>query len=430
MMPGRWWILLLLLLAVPSSAKALEAQMRVALAGEEPYWVGQRIGVTVDLLSTGFSFSQQRFDLPQLPGVVLLPPSSAGQTLTETIDGETWQGLRYRLSLLVLGPGELQIPPFTVSFMVAAGFGSEPESFSLDSEPLQVVVQQPPGTDKLGGLLTTPELQVESQWQPEPTDLKVGDALTLTLRRVAVDIPGAAIPPLELQIPAGLEAYPEPPEINDRTDRGDLIGERTERISVVMQTPGDYQLPGVTLPWFDPSSETLHQEEIPALSFSVAPDPNAPAPPTEDPVPDRRSGWWIFAVAVAAVLALAIWWLLPRGRALWRDVQTRRRNSEAGRFRALLATCRNGDPRATDRALLAWMAALDGAPVSPTALAARHPELVAPVADLQAALSGASAHWSEHGLADALQHYRRQRERVQRHREPLPPLNPSTGSSG
>ena len=329
--PGLYALLLFL---VPVQASALEARMRVSLEGEAPYWVGQRIAVSVDILSTGFSFSQQRFDLPEVPGVILLRPGSAGQNLVETIDGESWQGLRYRLSLLVLSPGEVEIPPFTVSFQVAAGYGSEPESFSFDSEPLMLTVRQPPGTEGLEGLLTTPELRVEGQWEPGSEALQVGDALSLTLRRVAEDVPGAAIPPLELQLPAGLQAYPESPEITDRSNRGSLTGERVERISVILQAPGDYQLPAMGFPWFDPDNETLHEAEIPALEFSVAPDPDAPADGdsgTPTPMETRRSRQALAVAALVLVLlAVGSWWGLPRVTALWRERRSRWRASEAG----------------------------------------------------------------------------------------------------
>ncbi|MEZ5582657.1 MAG: hypothetical protein R3F37_07725 [Candidatus Competibacteraceae bacterium] len=309
-----WRVLLtMVLLSSAGSALALEARADFRVAGDGPFWVGQRIVVEIDLLSTGFTFSNQQFDLPDLPGVVSIPPDNATLNLSESIDGETWQGMRYQLSLFVLKPGAIELLPLSVSFSVAMGYGSEPEPFRFTSEPLRIEVKLPPNAEGLVGLVTTSRFALQTDWQPEPTGLKVGDALTLTVQRRAADVPGAAIPPFELATVDGLTAYPAEPEISDSTARGDLTGERIDKVTYVLQKPGDYQVPGSTVHWFDPTTKTLHSEEIAPLEFTVVPNPDTKLSPTKTAIPEAgirtgfRWAWFIMAVLVLVMGGRWIW---------------------------------------------------------------------------------------------------------------------------
>ncbi|NJN47633.1 MAG: protein BatD, partial [Candidatus Competibacteraceae bacterium] len=347
-------LLAMVLLSSAGPAFALEARADFRVSGEGSFWVGQRIVVEIDLLSTGFSFSNQQFDLPDLPGVVLMPPDNATLNLSESIDGETWQGLRYQLSLFVLEPGAIQLPPFTVSFSVAVGYGSEPESFQFTSKPLSIEVKLPPNAEGLAGLVTTSRFELKIDWQPQPTSLKVGDALTLTVQRRAANVPGAAIPPFEHATVDGLTAYPTEPEINDSTARGDLTGERIDKVTYVLQKAGDYQVPGNTLHWFDPKTETLHSQDIAPLEFTVAPNPDAKLSPNQTTALETasRTGFhWAWLIAVTLLLVVVMggyWYLAPRLRVCWQARQAALADSEAGCFKALLDACQGGDPVTVD----------------------------------------------------------------------------------
>lgn len=135
-MMGR--CLLLFLLMSGTAWAAPDGQTRVSIDVEETIWVGQRVLVHLDLMSNGFSFSNQRFDLPQISGGILIQTDSSTLKLTEQIDGESWQILRYDLSFFGQRDGVVDIPSFGVHFSASAGFGPAvaSHSFTLDHTSL------------------------------------------------------------------------------------------------------------------------------------------------------------------------------------------------------------------------------------------------------------------------------------------------------
>jgi len=97
-------------------------------------------------------------------------------------------------------------------------------------------------------LISTTAFKLEYEWQPELqteiTAAQTGDAFTLTLKREAGDISAMLLPPLPIYRVEGLAAYPQAPEINDKTNRGTLTGERSDSIIWVAEKPGDYSIVG------------------------------------------------------------------------------------------------------------------------------------------------------------------------------------------
>ncbi|MCP3882689.1 MAG: hypothetical protein GY701_30490, partial [Sulfitobacter sp.] len=76
-MKQRWKWLWLLLLAPLTVWGEPQGRVRATVDTDRVAWVGQRVLVHLDLLTTGFSFSGQRFDLPQISGGVLLQTDSS-----------------------------------------------------------------------------------------------------------------------------------------------------------------------------------------------------------------------------------------------------------------------------------------------------------------------------------------------------------------
>ena len=96
-------------------ARALDGRVAASLAPSGSVWIGQKVILRIDLKSDGLSFRDQRIRLPDVPGVLLLEDAVETVKLSESIDGETWQVLRYeypffpqrseRLEIVVLPRG-------------------------------------------------------------------------------------------------------------------------------------------------------------------------------------------------------------------------------------------------------------------------------------------------------------------------------------
>lgn len=278
------WASLVLLAAAllrPGSAAAaepLQADVRLSASSQEAVWVGQEVELYLELWSDGFSFGEQQFVLPEVLGGFLLEGDSTTVKLSENRAGAAWQGLRYSLLFYPQAAGPTEVPSFNVHFTARAAFGSEPTAFSFQTEPLVVEARWPPGVRPGGLLVTTADFKLEAGWDRElpadgPLQLLTGDALTLRVQRRAADVPGMVFAPLPAPEIDGLGIYADPPRVNDRVNRGELVGERTDRMTFVCETPGSYQIPAWSVQWWDPDRQQLAKRVIPALQLEVAVNP-------------------------------------------------------------------------------------------------------------------------------------------------------------
>ena len=120
--PGILALTLLMISDGILASDNLQGEIRLQPAREGTVWVGQELELNLDLLSTGFSFGGQHFNLPEVSGAYLLQADSSTVKLSEQRDGETWQGLRYSLLLYPQREGQLSVPSFEVSFTASAGY--------------------------------------------------------------------------------------------------------------------------------------------------------------------------------------------------------------------------------------------------------------------------------------------------------------------
>jgi hypothetical protein len=378
----------------------------------------------VELLSNGQSFGDQSIRLPDISGALVLEDTVSTVKLNETMDGESWQVLSYHYQMFAQRAGRIEIPPIDVAFAVSEGYGSEPVSFELQTEALSFEVSSPPGVDDPTGLVTTTELTLKVEVSPDPGKLKVGDALTRTVTRTAPSVSGMAFAPMPTPVIPGVAVYPKPPEVDDRSNRGKLVGMRTESTTYVLQQEGKLTIPGIEFEWWDPVAGELYSERVPALNLEVAINPDLIPGPVERlrELAEKRP-WILFLAALLFVVAIAagIRWLPGRLRRLKRW-QAKRRNSEAARFKRLLRACRENDPSRAYNAYTAWLTGED----APHSAFLQEDGFRAELERLQVALVGRQSGWRADGFTRELKRARLAGQQEARKRETrvLPALNP------
>ena len=430
--------LLALLLQFPALVAAdegLQGEIRLAAASQRAAWVGQEVEIHLELWTDGFSFSDQWFVLPDVAGGYLLQADSTTVKLTENRSGSQWQGLRYSLLFYPQRAGRLEIPSFEVRFGARAGFGSEPAAFGFPTPGLTVESRLPPGTDASGLLVTTRAFTMEASWTPRldgegPAQLQVGDAVTLRIERSASDVPGMVFAPLPQWSLGGLGVYPEPAQVNDRVNRGDLTGVRVDSVTFICEREGRFTLPELRFQWWDPDREILSEKVIAAQVLEVAPSPafasgdsgaNAPGFSME-----RLA--WLLGLALAAVL------LGPRMVRRFAAVRKiRREHREAGEawaFAQVKKACDSASAAEAYNAVTVWLARWRPARPALTlsGLSDRYgdDELKREILELQHQVAdGSAGEWSGRRLGQLLAKLRKRPDQEAKRENALHPLNPS-----
>ena len=430
---GLW----MYLLSPGVSAATVQAEVGIGVSDAPTIWVGQRVIVNLDLWSTGFTFSDQRIHLPEVVGGLLMKTDSATGKLSETRSGKTWQGLRYDLSLFPQRPGTLSIPPIDVSFQVSAGYGQSSTAFGLRTDPLTLEVVLPPGFIDPNGVITSNDLTVTETWDPDVDSIRVGDALTRMVTRRAEDVSAVLFPPLPTPAIDGLASYPKAPQVTDQTERGRLVGERTESVTFVAQREGPITIPEWRVRWWNPDTETLEEKAFEARTFDVMPNPAL-----GESAASGSFRAYLGRLPVASVIALTL--LLAGGALLLfrhrliRQLQVwraQRAVSEPARFRQVTRACNEGEAATAYNALVAWMTCLDALslPVTLAALVKRFPDarLTTAADGLQRALLDPGQVWDGRAMATALRGVRKRAltSTVGTAQRALPPLNPGPPAS-
>jgi hypothetical protein len=140
------------------------------------------------------------------------------------------------------------------------------------------------------------------------------------------------LPAIQAQVPFQLQVSEDPPRLwNERGPWG-VTGYRTERITLSAAEPGIYQLPAVTIDWWNVDDARWERAQMPAWQLQVAelesasrrptPDwrrdepldlaPEAAAPTAITPVAARpwlSSAWiWLAATVALGLLIAGLWW--------------------------------------------------------------------------------------------------------------------------
>ncbi len=425
-------ILLGSLLPLPAAAQDGDIQAGVSLSIQsvQDIWAGQQVTLNLDLKTNGLSFSNTHFNLPEVGGAFLMQTDTTTIKLTEKVNGQSWQVVRYPLALYPQKAGQLEIPPIDVRFGSSAGFGTEERVFALQSEPLVLSVNLPPGVSDDSLVITTSLFELDYDWQPETGIAHTGDAFTLTVNRRAKNISAMLLPPLPVYQLAGLSAYPQAPEVTDNTNRGDLTGVRTDRIIWVVEKPGSYDIPGIRFQWWDPDNRELKQQLVTGLQLDILPSGSGLATTNMGDGNRRDRGFLLTAlILVTGIIIIGAMRIRSSRKRLDPVVK-----SEKSAFTDLQKACKSNQPGETLSAIHTWLACASDPkmtrrkPVTLSEFAknCNDSQLAADVQKLQEALVSSDRNWRGDKLLSSLKRVRHEtrRRKIVHSRAGLAPLNP------
>src|SRR5262245_47940969 len=117
-------VALLAVLLLGESARAAPALVRARLQAKEAL-VGQRVTLVVELLSPTFFANAASFDLPRVPGAVIVKPDDTPTLSNEMIGDDSYTVQRHEFAVYAQRAGTVRIPAFTTRFL-SAGVGGAP----------------------------------------------------------------------------------------------------------------------------------------------------------------------------------------------------------------------------------------------------------------------------------------------------------------
>jgi len=369
-MMGVLGILLFSLMATQAMAdEGARSMVRARLEPTGHVVVGQPVKLIVDVLVTTWFTSAPEFPLFDLPGALVVQSDEQAPHLTEEIHGATWFGLTQTYIITPMEPHEFTIPRLHVVLHP----GMSPGPVKVWSPTRKFTAKVPAGAEGVAVFLSTDHLKTIQRFDHKLAGLHVGDAFTRTITSTAKGTQAMFIPPFPFAQVEGLAVYPNVPQVqNLSADRkGFIAGRRIDSASYLIQKPGHYELPGVTVQWWDLRLGKLREHTIAPVSFDAARNPHYRpeiAPPADiDEAAQSRSQdenmrrWAIWGVGALAGF-IVIWLCRPKLISYWsafaahRAEQRRRyETSEAAAFAELEGAVAHGDDRETIQWLYQWL---------------------------------------------------------------------------
>jgi BatD DUF11 like domain len=333
--------------------------------------VGQQARLLVDVYFLNEMPHPPRITVPAAAGAQVFRFESQATTVSQEIGGSSYVGQRFEFDVYPRRAGKLAVPPVTVTLLGQDGAASG----TAIGPGQQLLAKLPAGFDASQPVIASLEVTLRQRWSSSATQGRIGDAVTRTVTRTAEAVPGSSFGDILAPVPQGVTAYLDPPIIEDRIERGEVTGIRTDRVTYVFEQAGNQALPGISQKWWNVDDGRAKTLERPGLSVAILAAEPAPSPKGGQALGQKA----ILVLAIALCLALLeVIIVLRRFRRAKSLLDPSR--SEEGAFRQLRKQCRLGKAVEAYRAWRIWK---DYRPASDSNAAIR-----SSVAELESAVFG------------------------------------------
>ena len=280
-----------------------EVFVRSGTTVESP-WVGQQVVAYVDLYhrvelksaSLGSNFETEPVQIELLPN----------WKMPQAIHQEKVQGIEYEVERIAWAVFPNQAGPFTVQLPDIWITTKTDRQLRLPQQRLDFEVKPLPADLPADIIIGKPELTAG----PLPDHFKQHELSewTLTLKApVAVTALPKFLPGIEL--PKGLKLYPDPARYHTEQTSVGIMDAADYTLSIMPLFAGEYELPPIRVPYFDPDSGRAALVELPGQNITVAagaipqPDSVLAAEPTASTTVEQQQGIssdrrWQLATAV------------------------------------------------------------------------------------------------------------------------------------
>ncbi|EJN28371.1 hypothetical protein PMI35_03064 [Pseudomonas sp. GM78] len=319
-------IILLCLTSLGAWGNEPELRVSASLQPADPVMVGSLVKLQLDVFTDSWFTSAPTLPDLKLPGALVMPPDGHAEHLNQTIDGQSFSGMRYSYLITPNLAQGFDIPALTVQ----ATPGQASHELSAQSQPFHFNAAQPPGFQPGEPMLVAQGLRFTQKTIHSATPLKVGDSISRELTLQADGALAMSLPTPTLDAIKGLSRYPKAAQIHNLDDgRGNFTGgQRIDSVTYRIDTEGHYSLPSVELKWWDASSQQTRTATVPGVTFEAV--ANSAYKPVFSITEDLKklgqhnrphlSGHWfgLFALALAVV---ALGWfsrpLVQRAHLKW-----------------------------------------------------------------------------------------------------------------
>ncbi len=335
--------------------------------------VGEPLVVTVTVYTSTWFTAPPRFGEIQIPKAMMVDYRQRSGATQKTIGNKSYPAIEKKFVVYPFNIGENRLPQLTIVTESPPEGDYKGRRRVIKSPERTFTVLSPPEGSYSKKWLTAYHVNLTEQWDQPLDQLMQGDVLERRITMQASGALAALIPPLEPESGGFGNVYTKPARLGNVQNENSFTGTRTERWTYLMESAGNFTIPGIKVSWYDPLSGKMESAAIAPREITIAENPDMDFLLTmqdslqalleetgeevkKEPFEWMGLNWW--QLAVAMLTGLVIIYLFVR--VIRRIVVTARRHrvaateSEAYYFEKLMKVCREGDPAKVMEGLIAW----------------------------------------------------------------------------
>lgn len=244
-------------------------------------YVQQSLTLTVKL---HFSTELKRGNLSE-PTLIGANIAQVGkdQESEQLINGKRFRIIErtYTINPQESGEFTIQSPRFSGEIMMQSTRRSNFLNYA-ETKPVSVVgndiplIVRPIPVNYQGKWLPSEILTLHQEWQPSIDNFKVGEPITRSITLTVAGLSKEQLPKLVVNVPKGLKVYPDQAELHSSLTKERLVSQQVQNFAIVASRPGSYDLPAITIPWFNTVTNKIEQAQLPAQKIIVNPNADFP----------------------------------------------------------------------------------------------------------------------------------------------------------
>jgi tetratricopeptide (TPR) repeat protein len=234
-------------------------------------YVGQQVTLTVAAFFDPSVRSrlqrQPEYRAPDVQGVWTADLPGTQRPERHIVDRREYFVQVYRRAIFPLSPGIVRVPPAAVIYEVRRGLIYAPETFQVESSPAAIVVRPWPSEGVPEGFSGAVGRYDTEIWF-DRSDLRAGEAVNLVLEVEGTgNLNALARPPLP-EIP-GVRVYEGGEDAELQMRGSEFAGHKRFSWVLVPERPGQYVLPTLRFPYFDPQAASYRVARTEPVSLLV-----------------------------------------------------------------------------------------------------------------------------------------------------------------
>jgi len=203
-------------------------------------------------------------------------------------------------------------------------------------------------------------VQLQENWSIDRLQVPVGEPITRTLTLFAKGAMPSQLPEFNQALTlANIKTYPDQATLKQSVSNEGIIAVREEKIAIIPEVAGNYQLPAIEIPWWNTTTNTLQIARIPATTITAVSNANnnltMPAATIMETTAKPQAINPIFWMALAGFFAIIwlftlIYFLSRRSKPIKAEIIIEKNLN----LKDLKKACLANNPRVTKDILIDW----------------------------------------------------------------------------